>query len=181
LARGLVKAGFDRVQAMAAIGVGKGASKTGKIVKERLGKLRGSKVSTTAEGSVIIEPEAGGAPQPGADARNAPKGAKTVKDFLPEAQKRLDAAKAKYGDVGAKMSRISGNPYTGPNAPAQAYKHLEKFHGLDPTVASNRLHKIKAQAGLGATDDVAIGRTGDVYNALTGERLGSLTDKTLGQ
>jgi hypothetical protein len=57
---------------------------------------------------------------------------------------------------------------------------LERYHGLDATIASNRLHKIKAQAGLGATDEVVIGRTGDVYNALTRERLGSLTDETLG-
>jgi hypothetical protein len=78
------------------------------------------------------------------------------------------------------MSRIPGNPFAGPNAPAPAYKHLERFHGIDPTVASNRLHKIKAQAGLGAADEVVIGRTGDVYNAATGERLGSLTDPTLG-
>ncbi len=110
----------------------------------------------------------------------APQG-KTWQDFLPEAQRRLDATKAKYGNIDARMSAIPGNPFTGPNAPQQAYKHLQKYHGVDPTVASNRLHKIKQQAGLGAADDVAIGRTGDVYNAATGERLGSLTDKTLGQ
>jgi hypothetical protein len=78
------------------------------------------------------------------------------------------------------MTSIPGNPFIGPNAPAQAYKHLERFHGLDPAAAGNRLHKIKTQAGLGAAADVVIGRTGDVYNAVTGERLGSLTDKTLG-
>jgi hypothetical protein len=58
------------------------------------------------------------------------------------------------------MPFIPGNPFTGPNAHAHAYTHLERFHGLDPTVASNRLHKIKALAGLGAADDVVIGRTG---------------------
>lgn len=79
------------------------------------------------------------------------------------------------------MAVIPGNPFRGPNAPQQAYKHLKKYHGIDPTVASNRLHKIKQRAGLGAADEVVIGRTGDVYNARTGERLGSLTDNTLGR
>lgn len=75
---------------------------------------------------------------------------------------------------------IPGNPFTGKDAPAEAFTHLKKHHGLDPEVASNRLHKLKKDGGLGAADDVAIGRTGDVYNAQTGERLGSLTDKNLG-
>lgn len=76
--------------------------------------------------------------------------------------------------------RIPGNPFRGPNAPEQAFKHLEKYSGLDPKVASNRLHKLKDAGGLGPADDVIIGRTGDVYNPITGERLGSLTDKSLG-
>lgn len=73
------------------------------------------------------------------------------------------------------------NHFTGPNGPAEAYKHLQKYHGIDPNVASNRLHKIKQQAGLGAADDVVIGRTGDVYNGKTGEFLGQLTDPSLGK
>lgn len=72
------------------------------------------------------------------------------------------------------------NHFAGPNGPANAYKHLEKYHGVDPHTASNRLHKIKDGAGLGAADDVVIGRTGDVYNATTGELIGHLTDKSLG-
>jgi hypothetical protein len=75
---------------------------------------------------------------------------------------------------------IAGNPFRGKNAPQLAYQHLERFHGVDPVVASNRLHKLKKAGGLGAADDVVIGRTGDVYNAANGQRLGSLTDKTLG-
>ena len=70
--------------------------------------------------------------------------------------------------------------FFGPNAPTEAYKHLQKYHGIDPNVASNRLHKIKQKAGLGGADDVVIGRTGDVYNAETGDFLGHLTDKSLG-
>ena len=76
--------------------------------------------------------------------------------------------------------RIPGRPFSGKNAPTKAYEHLEKFHGLDPKVASNRLHVLKKQGGLRASDDVAIGRTGDVFNERTGERLGSLTDPHLG-
>jgi len=72
------------------------------------------------------------------------------------------------------------NHFTGPNGPAWAYKHLHKYHGIDPNVASNRLHKIKQQAGWGAADDVVIGRTGDVYNGKAGEFWGQLTDPSLG-
>lgn len=79
------------------------------------------------------------------------------------------------------MKPIPGNPFRGPNAPAEAFKHLERFHEIEPTVASNRLHKLKEQGNLGPADAVVIGRTGDVYNAATGERLGTLTDPTLGE
>ena len=75
---------------------------------------------------------------------------------------------------------IPGRSFRGKDAPQKAFRHLEKYHGVAPNVASNRLHKIKEQANLGAADDVVIGRTGDVYNAKTGERIGSLTDKSLG-
>jgi hypothetical protein len=77
-------------------------------------------------------------------------------------------------------SPIPGNPFRGPTASQQAFQHLRRFHGLDPAVASNRLHRIKQRAGLTAADEVVIGRTGDVYNAVTGEHLGSLTDRALG-
>jgi hypothetical protein len=53
---------------------------------------------------------------------------------------------------------------------------LRRYDGIDPNVASNRLHKIKDESGLAANDDVLIGATGDVYDARTGTRLGSLTD-----
>jgi hypothetical protein len=75
---------------------------------------------------------------------------------------------------------VPGRPFRGKTAAEDAYKHLEEHHGIDPHTASNRLHKIKEQGGLGAADDVVIGRTGDVYDARTGEHIGSLTDSTLG-
>ena len=78
------------------------------------------------------------------------------------------------------MASIPGNPFTGKTAAQQAFRHLERFHGVDPAVASHRLHRLKQQAGLQANDDVVIGRTGDVYVADTGDRVGSLTDLSLG-
>ena len=71
---------------------------------------------------------------------------------------------------------IPGNPWRGPNAPEQAYEHLEDVSQLNPHTASNRLHKIKHAAGLRPDDDVAIGKTGDVYDEQTGQKIGSLTD-----
>ena len=75
---------------------------------------------------------------------------------------------------------IPGRPFTGKTAPENAYRHLEDVSGLDPHVASDRLHILKKKGNLGPADDGAIGRTGDVYNAETGELLGSLTDPGLG-
>lgn len=72
-----------------------------------------------------------------------------------------------------------GRPFRGPNAPQEAFDHLRKYPGVNPEVASNRLHRLKEPGGLGPADNVAIRRTGDVYNAQTGERMGSLTDKSL--
>jgi hypothetical protein len=82
---------------------------------------------------------------------------------------------AAAGGSAESAAGVPGRPYTGANAPEQAYQHLEEYHGVSPEVASERLHQIKQGAGLGATDNVTIGRTGDVYNARTGERIGSLT------
>ena len=72
-------------------------------------------------------------------------------------------------------AEVPGNPFTGANAQADAFKHLEKYHGVSEAVSSDRLHKIKRSAGLGGADDVIFGRTGDVYNAKTGEHIGNLT------
>lgn len=79
------------------------------------------------------------------------------------------------------MIEILGKPFRGPDAPKDAFEHLAENHGLDPTVASHRLHVLKTLGGMGPADDVVIGKTGDVYNAATGEHLGTLTDKSLGR
>lgn len=77
--------------------------------------------------------------------------------------------------------RIPGRPYRGPTAPQEAFQHLAEYHGMRVEVASNRLHLLKQQHGLGPADDVAIGRTGDVHDARTGQWLGTLTDRRLGR
>ena len=84
------------------------------------------------------------------------------------------------GDGGADVRPIPGRPFRGPDAPAQAYAHLERFHRGAPKVASNRLHRIKESGELGPSDRVVIGRTGDVYDESTGMRLGSLTNPIWG-
>jgi hypothetical protein len=87
----------------------------------------------------------------------------------------------RIGDLAEGAKKIHGRVhFRGPSGPAEAYKHLEKFHGVDPNDASLRLHKLKEAGGLRPNDDVVIGATGDVYNARTGDRLGSLTDRGLG-
>lgn len=45
-----------------------------------------------------------------------------------------------------------------------------------PALASERLHAIKASAGLGAADNVVFDYGGNVYHPTTGEWLGGLTE-----
>jgi hypothetical protein len=97
--------------------------------------------------------------------------------FEHEQKEKQEEAAPAAAAGGAGKGVIPGHPFRGANAAQDAFKHLEQFHGISPTVASERLHNIKAAYGLGAADNVVIGRTGDVYNSQTGERLGSLTDK----
>jgi len=56
----------------------------------------------------------------------------------------------------------------------EIFKRLEKFHGIDPHVASKRLHKIKQLSGRGGADNVIFDMTGNVYSK-SGEWIGSLT------
>jgi len=65
---------------------------------------------------------------------------------------------------GPDLEILCRNKLSGANGPSEAFKHLEKFHGIAPEVASKRLHKLKKSGGMGGADNVTIGRTGDVYN-----------------
>jgi len=54
------------------------------------------------------------------------------------------------------------------------FKHLEKNHGIEPNLASERLHEIKRAAGLRGDENVTFGMSGDVYDP-SGNLIGSLT------
>jgi hypothetical protein len=56
------------------------------------------------------------------------------------------------------------------------FSRLERFHAVDPRLASERLHDIKAATGRGAADNVVFDMTGNVFSPETGELLGSLTE-----
>ena len=71
-------------------------------------------------------------------------------------------AREAAGLAGDAIRKIPGNPFRGANAPQRAFEHLEKYSGLDPNVASARLHRLKKMGGLAADDVMVIGRTGDV-------------------
>ena len=53
---------------------------------------------------------------------------------------------------------------------------LARYHGIDPVLASERLHEIKEAAGLGPADNVLFDRTGNVFDRVSGDLLGSLTE-----
>jgi hypothetical protein len=57
------------------------------------------------------------------------------------------------------------------------FRHLEKYHGIDPRLASERLHQIKARNGLPGNADLIFDMTGNVYSPNTLESLGSLTEE----
>src|SRR5262249_10578277 len=44
----------------------------------------------------------------------------------------------------------------------EAFSHLERYHGIDPELASERLHAIKDAVGKRGADNVLFGRTGGV-------------------
>ena len=73
-------------------------------------------------------------------------------------------------------------PYTLPeNArrttnPNEIFSRLEKFNGIDPKLASKRLHEIKAATGRGGADNVLFDLSGGVYDPKTLNWLGSLTE-----
>ena len=55
------------------------------------------------------------------------------------------------------------------------FKHLQKYNGIDPKLASERLHAIKKAANRGPADNVLFDMTGNVYDPVTKEWLGSMT------
>lgn len=55
------------------------------------------------------------------------------------------------------------------------FARLSRNHGIDPKLASDRLHQIKPANGFGPADNVVFDMTGNVFNPSTGELMGSLT------
>lgn len=55
------------------------------------------------------------------------------------------------------------------------FRHLEKYHGIDRRLASDRLHDIKSKNGLPNDTDLIFDMTGNVYSPTTLELLGSMT------
>jgi hypothetical protein len=55
------------------------------------------------------------------------------------------------------------------------FPSLERYQGISPHLASERLHAIKEANGRGGADNVVVHISGDVYSPETGELLGSLT------
>jgi RHS repeat-associated protein len=58
---------------------------------------------------------------------------------------------------------------------AEVFRRLQQFNGIDPTLASERLHQIKAAAGLGAAENVLFDLSGGVYHPVTRALLGNMT------
>ena len=80
--------------------------------------------------------------------------------------------RASAKSLGAAAAR--SNARTTTNA-AEVFRRLERFHGIDPATASERLHQIKAATGRGPADNVIFDLTGNIYDEL-GNWIGSLTE-----
>ena len=59
-------------------------------------------------------------------------------------------------------------------AQKKIFKSLEENNGIDPNLASKRLHEIKQENGFKG-ENVVLDWTGNVYNPYTGDLIGSLT------
>jgi hypothetical protein len=92
-------------------------------------------------------------------------------DAAAEALKAADAAKAAKAAKNCPKFEFSFKTAQ----PDEVYRRLMKDHGINPTLASERLHAIKAANGFGAADNVVLDLTGNVYNPGTGDWIGSLT------
>jgi RHS repeat-associated protein len=55
------------------------------------------------------------------------------------------------------------------------FQHLAQHHGIDPRLASSRLHSLKSATARGGADNVVFDFTGNVFSPENGELLGSLT------
>jgi RHS repeat-associated protein len=56
------------------------------------------------------------------------------------------------------------------------YKHLEKYHGIDPRLASERLHQIKDAWDIAPDAKLLFDKTGGIWDPATRDFYGSLTE-----
>ena len=75
----------------------------------------------------------------------------------------------------AMMTALHGRRGTFTTSENFIFGRLQKYHGISPEIASERLHAIKEAAGRGGAANVAFDLTGNVYDPDSGEWLGSLT------
>lgn len=59
---------------------------------------------------------------------------------------------------------------------SEIFRRLERYNGIDPRLASERLHQIKAVTGRGPDDNVLFDLSGGVYDPINRTWLGSLTE-----
>jgi hypothetical protein len=74
---------------------------------------------------------------------------------------------------------LPANARSLPPAEASAdelFRRLERFHGINPYLASDRLHELKKKLGFSPDDNVIFDFTGNVYDPGSLERLGSLCE-----
>jgi RHS repeat-associated protein len=147
LAQGLVEFAGTGVMTVAGMGVGKGVG----AVARRAKNLRGAKVSTTEGGSVIIEPEGGGAPQPGASSEL--RVARSAKDMegVPH-NKPPETPKEILGP--------DGKPLKAPRSFPHGFENEAQFNAF-----GKQLNEGLAKAGYGETKPIFQG------SSVTGEKF----------
>ena len=64
---------------------------------------------------------------------------------------------------------------TGKSGVEEIFRRLDKYHGIDKNLASDRLHAIKKALGYAPDDDLLFDLTGNVFDPRTREWIGSLT------
>ncbi len=82
------------------------------------------------------------------------------------------------GVANVKPPRLPGNAraLTGKSGVQEVFRRLQQNHGINPKLASKRLHEFKANLGYPPDADLLFDLTGNVFDPKTLEWLGSLTE-----
>jgi hypothetical protein len=92
----------------------------------------------------------------------------TITDILAALGGAVGLAGTKTPDTLPNNARTTTNP-------DEVFKHLQTECGIDPKIASERLHQIKSATGKGPADNVLFDWSGGVWDPVTRRWLGSLT------